>query len=162
MPSMTPGRRIFSITTGPEWKRVEAELRRQNMVLADQFRQEIRDAGNDLAKLAQAEVMRIPAYTAQHSGLRARVAKGVGTKLTTSGVQITSSMNDKDEVNIPSYLDINNGWRHPVFGNRHVWVTQETGGSWFRDTIAHGQPVIQHRMEEIFQDAARDIGRAGA
>lgn len=161
MPSMTPGRRIISITTGPEWKRVAKELERQDRELADKFRREIRDAGNDLAKLAAVEVMRIQGHTGQHSGLRARVAKGVGTKITASGVQITSSMDDQDEVNIPSYLDINRGWRHPVFGNRHVWVTQETGGAWFRDTIAHGQPMIQERMEEIFENAARSIARAG-
>jgi hypothetical protein len=161
MARRSPGTIRLSVTTGPEWKRVEAELRRQNSTLADKFRNETREAGEILSRQAAEEVMRIPTHTAKHSGLRMRVAKGVGTKLTSTGVQITTSMNDKDEINIPAYLDINRGWRHPVFGNRHVWVEQETGGSWFRETIASGQPRIQRRMEEIFEDAARDIGRAG-
>jgi hypothetical protein len=161
MPSVTPGAIRVDVSTGPEWKRVEAELRRQNSALADNFRNEVREAGEILSRQAAEEVMRIPVFTSKHSGLRTRVAKGVGTKMTKTGVQITTSMNDKDEINIPAYLDINRGWRHPVFGNRHVWVEQETGGNWFRETIASGQPMIQRRMEEIFEDAARAIGRAG-
>jgi len=161
MPGTTPGAIRMTVATGPEWKRVEAELRRQSATLAENFRNEIREVGETLSRQAAEEVMRIPTYTSKHSGLRTRVAQGVGTKLTKTGVQITTSMNDKDEINIPAYLDINRGWRHPVFGNRHVWVEQETGGNWFRETIATGQPMIQRRMEEIFEDAAETIGRAG-
>lgn len=161
MPRQTPGVTRISVRTGPEWKRVADALAAQNSRLGDKFREDLRDAADSLAKRAEAEVMRIPTTTAQHSGLRRRVAKGVGTKLTRSGVQITTSMNERDEVNLPAYLDAQSGWRHPVFGNRHVWVRQDTGGSWFRATIERGQPEIQRRMEEIFEDAARAIGRAG-
>lgn len=161
MPSMTPGAIRIDVRTGPEWKRTADALAAQNATLGDRFRAELRDAANQLAAAAQAKVMLIPARTGQSTGLRRRVAKGVGTKITGSGVQITTSMNERDEVNLPAYLDMQSGWRHPVFGNRHVWVRQDTGGSWFRETIERGQPMIQNRMEEIFEDAAESIGRAG-
>lgn len=157
-----PDRAIVSVTTGPEWKRVADALRIENERLADRFTAALRDEADKLASRAQAAVMRIPVHTGQHSGLRARVAKGVGTKILGTGVSITASMNDKDEINIPAYLDARDGWRHPVYGNRHNWVRQMTGGSWFRDTIARGQPEIEDRMNEIFQNAADVIAAAGA
>lgn len=161
MPRQTPGAVRVTVRTGPEWKRVANALAQQNAQLGDKFVNDLRDAADGLAKRAEAEVMRIPATTGQSSGLRRRVAKGVGTKITRSGVQITTSMNERDEVNLPAYLDSQSGWRHPVFGNRHVWVRQDTGGSWFRATIERGQPEIQQRLEEIFESAARAIARAG-
>jgi len=158
--SPTPGRAIFTVTTGPEWKRVAAALDAEDKALGDRFRAELRDASDVLARRAQQEVMNIATHTTRHSGLRARVAKGVGTKLTAGGVIITSSMNHKDETNIPAYLDMQKGWRHPVYGNRHEWVLQETGGSWFRATIEDGEQMVERRLTDIFEDAARTISRA--
>lgn len=151
----------FRVTTGPEWKRVADELLVQNKELGERFIREMRNSGDDLAKLAQNAVMRIPTHTSQHSGLRLRIAKGVGTKITKSGVTITASMNERDETNLPEYLDQQSGWRHPVFGNRHVWVHQSTGGAWFSDTIERGRPVVENRLHEIYEDAAEKIARAG-
>lgn len=161
MPRMSPDALRISAATGPEWKRVADALAAENSRLGDQFRRALRDEAGQLASQAQAAVMRIPTHTRNHSGLRRRVASGVGTKITGSGVQITASMNERDETNLPAYLDAQSGWRHPVFGNRHEWVQQNTGGSWFRATIERGQPEIERRMEEIFDGASRVIARAG-
>lgn len=162
MPSrFGPERAAVTVSTGPEWKRVAAALDAQDKSLGDKFRREVREAAYRLAERAQAEVMRIPATTGQHSGLRARVARGVGVKITGSGVDITTSMNERDETNLPAYLDQQTGWRHPVFGNRHVWVRQDTGGSWFRATIESGRDDIEDNLSEIMDDAARTVSRAG-
>lgn len=161
MPRTTPGRQVVSVTTGPEWQRVAAALDAQDKSLGDKFRREVREAGNLLAARAQAAVMRIPVTGTKHTGLRGRVAKGVGTKITMSGVDITTSMNERDETNLPAYLDSQAGWRHPVFGNRDVWVHQDTGGSWFRATIESGRGDVEDRIHDIMEGAARDISRAG-
>jgi hypothetical protein len=151
-----------TVTMGPEWKRVERALRAVDEHLAGEFRDELRDAADVLARRTQQEVMRIPTYTANHSGLRARVAKGVGVKFSPVGVNVTASMNYKDERNLPAYLDLQAGWRHPVFGDRSVWVHQGTGGSWFRETLEGGHDMIADRLERIFDNAARTISRAGS
>ena len=161
MASTTPGTARVTVNTGPEWKRVAAALDAEDKALGDKFRREVREAGNMLAARAQAAVMRIPSTGLAHSGLRARVAHGVGTKITASGVDITTSMNDRDETNLPAYLDSQSGWRHPVFGNRDVWVRQDTGGSWFRATIESGRNDVEDRLSEIMDGAARTISRAG-
>jgi hypothetical protein len=161
MLSQTPGTTRVTVSTGPEWKRVAAALDAEDKSLGDKFRREIREAANLLAARAQAAVMRIPTTGLKHSGLRGRVAAGVGTKVTASGVEITTSMNDRDEINLPAYLDSQTGWRHPVYGDRDVWVRQETGGSWFRATIESGRDLVEDRLEDVMDDAARTISRAG-
>lgn len=162
MPSrFGPERAAVTVSTGPEWKRVAAALDRVDKGLGDKFRREVREAADRLANRAQAEVMKIPVYGMKHTGLRARVARGVGVKITGSGVDITTSMNERDEVNLPAYLDSQSGWRHPVFGNRHVWVRQETGGSWFRATIESGRDDIENDLHDVMDNGAREIAAAG-
>lgn len=161
MARMSPERAMVRITTGPEWKRVAAALDAEDKALGDKFRREVREAADRLAVRAQAAVMRIPTTGTKHTGLRGRVAKGVGTKITASGVDITTSMNDQDETNLPAYLDAQTGWRHPVYGDRDVWVRQDTGGSWFRATIESGRDDVEDRLSEVMDDAARTISRAG-
>lgn len=153
---------LITVTTGPEWKRVAAALRAVDERLDHEFRAELRDAAEVLARRTQQEVMKIPSRHNDPSGLRSRVAKGVGVKMAPSGVQITASMNYKDERNLPAYLDLMAGWRHPVFGNRSVWVHQDTGGSWFRETLEGGDEMIADRLEDIYDRAARIIARAGS
>ena len=157
----TPGAVRVSVSTGPEWKRVARALAEVDKGLEQKFQREVRLVADKLAKQAQAEVMRIPVYGRKHTGLRARVAHGVGTKITGGGVNITTSMDQKDEVNLPAYLDQQDGWRHPVYGNRHVWVRQTTGGSWFRETIESGRDDIENALHDVMEDAADRISRAG-
>lgn len=158
----TPGAIRFQVTTGPEWKRVERQLRELDANLAEDFRHELRTQTEVLAEKTREAVMRIPTYGTEHTGLRGRVAKGVGVKVTGAGVQVSASMNERDERNLPAYLDAADGWRHPVFGDRHTWVRQTTGGSWFEDVLQDGQPEVEEALTDIWEDAARRIAQAGA
>jgi hypothetical protein len=158
----TPGNMRIRVTTGPEWKRVEETLRVLNETLADQFKRELRDAADSLADKTRKAVLEIPVHGGKHTGLRGRVGKGVGVKLTGAGVSISSSMDRASERNIPAYLDARDGWRHPVFGNRHAWVRQTTGGAWFTDVLEHGQPEVEEKLTGVFEKAAHEIAAAGA
>jgi hypothetical protein len=157
----TPGTIRFRVTTGPEWKRVEQALRRVDANAANDFTHRLRAGAEELADKTRKAVMQIPTYGIKHTGLRGRVAQGVGVKITGSGVQVTASMNQQDERNIPAYLDARDGWRHPVFGNRSVWVHQSTGGSWFSEVIQDGQPELERRLTDVWEDAARFIAESG-
>jgi hypothetical protein len=159
--NQTPGAIRFRVTTGPEWKRVEAALRRVDANAAADFAAKIRAGAEELADETRKAVMQIPTYGHKHTGLRGRVAQGVGVKLTGKGVQVTASMNRKDERNLPAYLDQRDGWRHPVFGNRSVWVRQTTGGSWFSEVLQDGQPELERDLTEVWEDAARLIAESG-
>jgi hypothetical protein len=70
-------------------------------------------------------------------------------------------MTDPRESIIPRGLDRPQGWRHPVFGNRDVWVTQRGTGSWFTDTFQDGQGPIRDSLTDVLEDARDTVARSG-
>lgn len=49
--------------------------------------------------------------------------------------------------------------RHPVFGNRERWVTQEVQPGWFDDPIRSGAPAIRKDIERALEDIADQVVR---
>lgn len=47
--------------------------------------------------------------------------------------------------------------RHPVFGNREVWVTQQVKPGWFTDPLQKRAPAIQRDIRQAMSDIARRI-----
>ena len=49
--------------------------------------------------------------------------------------------------------------RHPVFGNRNVWVTQSAGVKphWMDDTFQAEKPEIQRELLKVMNDVARKL-----
>lgn len=153
----------YRVETGPEFRRVVRALREEGLELPENLRQEIRDTARPLVDVAQRKVLAIPVHGRKHSGLRARVARGVEARVIPVGVQIVTSMNDPAERHLPAYLDDPvKGWRHPVFGDDSRWVSQHTGAPWFRETFAEGLHEFKARLHHVLEDAAGEIGRAGA
>jgi hypothetical protein len=50
-------------------------------------------------------------------------------------------------------------WRHPVFGNRKVWVTQsyESAVGWWERAKAEGAPAADFVMSGVLEQLAREI-----
>lgn len=88
------------------------------------------------------------------AGLRETIAAGVRLQVTAKGVRIIASSDrlPEKQKSLVRRLDSDKGWRHPVFGNRDVWVA-ERGGPWFGATIKPKAPAfraaILEAMEEI-------------
>lgn len=55
--------------------------------------------------------------------------------------------------------------RHPVFGNREVWVDQKVPPGWFDEPMAASAPEIRKALEqgieEMAQKVIRDVGGIG-
>lgn len=88
-------------------------------------------------------------------GLADLIAKskiGVRTRLTGSiGVQIRGDSPH-------SLRSLNRGrLRHPVFGNREAWVTQQVKPGWFTDPLQKRAPAIQRDIRQAMSDIARRI-----
>jgi hypothetical protein len=49
--------------------------------------------------------------------------------------------------------------RHPVFGNRDVWVTQSVPKGWFDDAMKDGAPTIRRELEKAMNDVADKVVR---
>lgn len=88
--------------------------------------------------------------------LREAAARTVKLQITTRGIRIISNSKDMPEKQrtLPKRLDSAKGWRHPVFGNREVWVT-EKGRPWFGDTIQKYAPDFRASISKAM-DGVRD------
>lgn len=93
-------------------------------------------------------------------GLRETTANATRLQQTTNGVRFTvnSSKLPEDQRNLPRHLDAEDGWRHPVFGNRHLWVAQK-GKPWFATTIQKRAPKFRQAVLEAVDKINDELER---
>lgn len=159
---MADNTRLY-INVGEEFRTVAAALRAIDRTLPTKLRKKLQAAAKPLATAAKAKVKALPRTGRQHTGLYARVARGVKVQSSLSRnprVRVVTSMADPREAAIPRGLDTVRGWRHPVFGDRDNWV-QQRGYSWFIETMQDGQPDIQRALVEVLDEARDLIVQAG-
>lgn len=148
------------IEFGPQFRAVAEALREVDDTLTPKFKNALESAAAPVLAELKAAALRLPAHKLKHTGLRARIAAGVGMKRTFQGVRFTTSMPPGEE-ELPRGEDSGlKGWRHPVYGNQNNWVHQ-IGGSWFRETIANDRPQFENKMQDVLDQARDQIDRAG-
>jgi hypothetical protein len=110
----------------------------------------------------QSEALRLPARGKKHTGIRGRLAAGVKAEANGQHVRIVATMANPQEAGLPRGFDNGpRGFRHPVYGNRNVWV-QQRGGSWFREPIAHHHDEVERDLTNVLEEMAHRIAAAGA
>ena len=111
----------------------------------------LREAAKDLPKEAQrAALSNLPA-----SGrLNVRVAaRPVKMSVASGGVRIRYTRTD------PRMYE-QGRLRHPVYGNREVWVTQKIKAGWFSERMLREAPEIRKEMIAVMNRIAEKIARA--
>jgi hypothetical protein len=154
------------IVAGPEFTRVANALRSVDAALPTEFRKKLKDGVKPLVQRAQDKVINMPVSgRAGSTGLRRRVARGVGVRAGVGknpSMRITTSMSQPNETIIPRGLDTPRGWRHPVFGNRDVWVTQRAiQPGWFTETFSDGHDEIENALTDALEWARDTVAAAG-
>lgn len=153
----------INVSLGNEFRRVAIALRDVDRDLPKKLRKDLQTAVKPAVQEAKSRVRALPVQGHGHSGFRRRVARGVRIQAAVGkapALRVVTFMQHPDEVNLPRYLDSASGWRHPVFGNRHNWVRQTTGGSWFRETMVEHRPQIERDLQQVLDDAAETIDAA--
>lgn len=155
------------IVAGPEWRTTVDALRAVDKELPRWLRDDMKDVADGLVNTAQSRDESVSIAGGPHTGhtgLRARVAAGVGVR---AGIgrnpylRVYTQMANPNEAGIPRGLDSSSGWRHPVFGNKEVWVRQmPTNPGWFTDTFSDGKGQFQDAIEKVLEHAAEFIDRA--
>lgn len=164
------------VVSGDEIRRTADRLRQVDKKLPGQLRKELRKAALPAVKRVKAEVRSMPAAgvrggTSRHPHkarqLRRTIARGVRIQASTggkrgAGLRIATVMPTSKQAMLPRGLDAGEkGFRHPVFGNRDMWVTQP-GGSWFREPLAHEFPDVRGRIQRLLEETDKWIADAGA
>lgn len=89
-----------------------------------------------------------------HAVASGKVAARTSTSPRSAGVRISRP--------IGAGLDRSGRFRHPVFGNRDVWVAQEVDPGWFTDPLEALEPTVQAAMKRVLNDIARKIETGGS
>lgn len=92
------------------------------------------------------------------AGLRESVAAATKLQITAKGVRfvVSSAQLPEGQQSLPRHLDSAKGWRHPVFGNREVWVA-ERGGPWFAETLKKRAPEFRATIVDAMEQTKADL-----
>ena len=85
-----------------------------------------------LAEQVAKEPQRVQIRTGRHAGVRIAVGKKRGGARTANRGVV----------------------RHPVFGNRKVWVSQKVTPGWFDDPMREGAPLVRRKLEQAIENVA--------
>ncbi len=147
----------FEMRTGKDLKRIASELRRMDSKqLKSEFGRELRAAAKPMVPAVKAAIRDIPSkrgYTA--SGLRGRMTRAVKLEVRTTGrdagvrIRVDGRKMPSGDKNLQSYMEgVKRPWRHPVFGNREVWVKQQP------------KPYFFKTVDRIGTRTRRDVNQA--
>lgn len=173
--------RLSAGQAGSRWREVASELRRAGATdLRKNLRKRVQDAGKPVLQEVQ-EAVRTLHVTSSHGGgqkqrqryranrartektaaralsrsarLRDTVAKATTLQITNRGIRFVtrSGQLPENQRTLPRHLDNPKGWRHPVFGNREVWVSQK-GGPWFASTIQRRAPEFRAAIVQAMEE----------
>lgn len=127
---------------------------------------EIRDATKPLVPVLQSAVRSLPDVSPASASpsLREAVAQQitVGARLsgryTGAKVTVGTKKDPRGFRFAGRRLNSRRGWKHPVFGNPEVWVTQQGGaGEWFEPPILARRQQLQAAVREAIEAMARRI-----
>ncbi|MBZ3918202.1 hypothetical protein [Streptomyces acidiscabies] len=137
--------------------------------LRKELARDMRDALKPGAAEAKSSVMSIASAGLPTSpALRSSVAKKIRPEVKLGGrwsgarVKAFKTRNVRNFPNAPKRLNRAGGWRHPVYGNREVWVQQHGKVDWFDRAFEGREGQYRAAVEAAMENMARRIAqRAG-
>lgn len=149
---------VRAIRAEEDGKQLRKELARD---MRDALRPGAAQAKNQIMSMASAGLSTAP-------GLRSAVAKKIRPEVKLGGrwsgarVKAFKTKNVRHFPNAPKRLNRAGGWRHPVFGNRDVWVNQHGKVDWFDRSFQGREGTYKAAVEAAMENMARRIAsRAG-
>lgn len=149
---------------GAELRRISLELRRMGGgELTKKLRRELRKAAQPLVPAVRASIMQIPTTGDKSTGLRRQMAKATKLEMKTTGRQAGIAIRvDGRKMpsrcgRLPSYMEgTRKRWRHPVYGNRNVWVGQQAH-PYFYNVVRNLGPKSHAAIQKALAEATREI-----
>ncbi len=99
----------------------------------------------------------------RRAGLRQSIAAAIKVEIKTGSraavrIKVDEKKLPPDQQTLPRRLDDPRGWRHPVFGDREVWVRQQ-GGPWFESTIRRHLDATRKAVLAAMDEVARELDK---
>lgn len=154
----------LQLRTGGDLRRISQELRgMDNPEVKKRFRRELRAVAQPFVPLVRASIRSTPAkrpYTAD--GLRGRMVKATRIEVRTTGrdagvaIRVDGRKMPSKQKALPKMMEGTKRWRHPVFGNREVWVTQPPKPYFFR-VVRPAGAASRRAASRVVDSISRDI-----
>jgi hypothetical protein len=155
---------MIIVVKGPEWSRVKKQLRIEANTLDERLHRAQRRVIEAMVEEAQSKVRKVQFFggPAGHTGLRRRIARGVRAVHRGGTSSVSTHMQQRDERNLPYYVDRPKGWRHPFFGDRSQWYSQKSQKpGWFTSTFQDADERLADELMDVLEGAVRRIDDAG-
>lgn len=95
------------------------------------------------------------------TGLRRRMASSIGVQVRggrNAAVKVRMSRARLGEQAGAARSTNRGRWRHPVFGDRDVWVQQESRPGWFDKAVRIGGVNTKREIRQVLNDLERRLG----
>ncbi|WP_260859785.1 hypothetical protein [Streptomyces cupreus] len=133
--------------------------------LRKELAKNMREALKPGAAEAKSSIMAMPSSGLMSTApaLRSAVAKKIRPEVKLGGrwsgarVKAFKTKNVRGFPNAPKRLNRAGGWRHPVYGNREVWVQQHGKVDWFDRAFQGREGLYKAAVEQAMEDMARRI-----
>lgn len=158
----------IDIQGGPEFRRAANAMRKVGRDLVQELEDTLTRDAYAMRESARQGIMRVPSSGRYGTNIRARTqqalkvehdqATGLFGKLARARIVLDDSMLPPEHSKVPMLLDRRGGWRHPVYGNRDVWVNQR-GRQWFRLRMMRFRRIIQADLKHTMDEAVKYVDR---
>lgn len=154
---------IFLRDSG-DLRRVSRELRRMDdREIKKRFRKELRAAARPLVPKVRAAIRQIPSSRGYSpNGLRGALSKATRLEVKTAGkqagvaIRVDGRKMPSHMRSLPSMVEGKKRWRHPVFGNREVWVDQPKH-PYFYNAVRVAGPASRRAVSRVLDGITKDI-----
>lgn len=127
------------------------------------FRKELRAAAAPLVPRVRAAIRNIPSSRGYApDGLRGAMSQAARLEMKTTGkqagvaIRVDGRKMPSHMKSLPSMVEGKKRWRHPVFGNRDVWV-QQTSHPYFYNSLRVAGPASRRAVSRVLDGISRDI-----
>lgn len=161
---MTAGLDVRVITP-PELRTITRGLQQLDggKLVEREFKKALRRGVKPAQNKAKQAARRIYSSGKRHSGLRAKISRATQTQVRltrdpTIRIRVKRSMLG-DAENIPQRINREGVVRHPVFGDRDVWVDQQFPGSrgWFDNVMHQSGRDMQIALDATLKEFERRL-----
>lgn len=147
---------LVSVSGGRDLRALARDLKAagDNSIRRD-LQKDIRAAMKPMKAAVQANARAIPAKGPRHTGLRDDIAKATRIRVPMSAssaaviLEVAGSRMPAGKQKLPSYMEGNGRWRHPVFGNEHTWVGQTAHPYFWKGVEPHLQDVRKAVVQAV-------------
>jgi hypothetical protein len=146
----------ISLTTDQvKLRRIQAQLKEAgSRGLVRELNKALKSAAEPIAVDERVAALALPSKGKDSNGLRQGIADGVhvivSRSKTSPGVRILSRAKLARASNRRS-------WRHPVFGNRNVWVVETLSPGWWPATARRHKAAVTRQIHEALNLVAKQI-----